>query len=327
MINLETEYMGMKLRNPLIVGSSSLVRTVQNIKDCEACGAGAVVLKSLFEEQLTLNAGKLYKDTQSDWHAEGFHYIMNTQMKFSESDYLEMIRDAKKEVSIPVIASVNCYSTEGWIGYAQKLQRAGADALELNISFLPSDPGRTSEQVEKLYFLILEAVKSEVSIPVAVKIGPFFSSFARFASELTWYGANSLVLFNRFYQFDIDINDIKISAGNRFSTSSETASPLRWVALLSGLRKCDIASSTGIHSGEDVIKHLLAGAQAVQLCSTLYLNGLKHMQTILKDIESWMSDHSFETIDMFRGMLSQGKSKKPEEYERLQYIKALVGFE
>ncbi|MBN1357075.1 dihydroorotate dehydrogenase-like protein [bacterium] len=327
MADIHADYMGIRLKNPLIVASCSLVKSVENVQDCERNGAGAVVLKSLFEEQIRRSAENVTGQADGLWHTESYDYLYNTELDFGENEYLDIIRESKKSVSIPVIASINCYSDKGWTEYARRLQKAGADAIELNISCMPSDPGIPAEQIEKHHFNILENVRKLVTIPIAVKIGPYFSSLSRFAAELSWRGAGALVLFNRFYQFDIDTDKMRLKAGNRFSSPDETHVPLRWIALLSGRIRCDLAASTGIHDARGVIKHILAGASAVQLCSTLYLNGLDRIGAILKEMAEWMDEHGFASLGDFRGILGQRKSEDPEGYERLQYIKALVGIE
>ncbi len=327
MTDLSTEYMGLKLSNPLIIASCSLVKDVENVQRCQDAGAGAVVMKSLFEEQIRLEADRLVDSSNGMWHTEGYDYLSNTQMEFDEKEYLKIVAAAKKQASIPVIASINCATASGWLDYAGKLENSGADALELNISYLPNNTKESGQDVEKQYLAILQEVNSRIKIPIAVKIGPFFSSMARMASELSWKGASALVLFNRFYQFNIDIHQMKISAGNRFSTSGEIAQSLRWIALLAGKLDCDLAASTGSHTSEDVIKHLLAGATVVQLCSTLYLNGLSRIGEILKELEEWMTDNDFNSIPEFHGVLAQKNSEHPEMYERQQYMKALVGIE
>jgi len=327
MVDLKTTYMGLTLRNPLIVASCSLVSSVDQIKKCEEHGAGAVVMKSLFEEQLEMEANNLYESSGGVWHSEGYNYIRKMNMDFSENDYLKVVREAKQNVSIPVIPSINCHTPQGWTKFALKLEREGADALELNISVLPGDPKVAGDDIENLYYSILESVKTWIKIPVAVKIGPYFTSLARFATELSWRGASALVLFNRFYQLDIDIENLKLKAGNRFSSPEETHLPLRWIAMLAGKLDCDMAASTGVHGANECIKHLLAGAAAVQICSTLYLKGLAHIGTILHDLEQWMKTHDYDSLVKFQGMLRQEKSHDPAAYERLQYIRALVGIE
>jgi dihydroorotate dehydrogenase (fumarate) len=327
MANLSTTYMGLTLPNPLIVASCSLVKSPEGVRRCADAGVGAVVLKSLFEEQMKAEMANIEKDIWLPGHPEAFEYVSKMGMAIGPREYLQLIKEAKGLVSIPIIASLNCISPKWWADYAKQIEAAGADALELNISAMPSDPNRNSEEVEQLYFRILEEVKARVDIPIAVKIGSHFTSLARVVVELCRRGVSALVLFNRFYQLDIDIEKLELIPGYKLSSPHEMNLPLRWIALLAGRVDCDLAASTGVHDGAGAIKQLLAGATAVQLCSTLYLNGLEQIGHILEDMEIWLQKHGFESLDQMRGMLSQMQSDNPELYERLQYIKTLVGIE
>lgn len=327
MVNLSTKYAGLNLRNPLIAASSSLSSTSEGVRRLAEAGAGAVVLKSLFEEQMQAEAKYLDQVFEPGWHPEAREYVGRLGMEIGPREYLKLIEQAKKAVSIPVIASLNCISPKWWVNYANQIEEAGADAIELNISMMPSDPNFRSQDIEQLFLKIFEEVKAVVDIPIMVKIGPYFTSLAWMAKELDKRGASALVLFNRFYQLDIDIDKLKITHGHRFSSSEEMSLPLRWIALLGGRVKCDLAASTGIHDGFGVIKQLLVGATAVQICSTLYLEGIKQINLILEEIENWMKIHNFDSINQIRGKLSQLQSDQPEVYERLQYIKAMVGIE
>jgi dihydroorotate dehydrogenase (fumarate) len=327
MADLSTQYMGLPLRNPLIVASCSLVNNLEGVLRCAQAGAGAIVLKSLFEEQMRAEAKDIEQDIWLPGHPEAFEYVSKMGMVLGPREYLQLIKGAKQAVDVPIIASLNCISPKWWADYARQIEAAGADALELNISVTPSDPERGSEDIESIYFRILEEVKARVDIPIAVKIGPHFASMARVATELCRRGTSALVFFNRFYQLDIDIDKLALAPGYKFSSPQEMSQPLRWIALLSGRLTCDLAASTGVHDGTGVIKQLLAGATVVQLCSTLYLNGIEQIGRILQELEAWMKKHNFESIDQIRGMLSQMQSDNPELYERLQYIKFLVGIE
>jgi dihydroorotate dehydrogenase (fumarate) len=327
MIDLKTTYMGLELRNPLVVASSGLTATVDGIQRIEDAGAGAVVLKSIFEEQIAVDVDDLTQNTWLPGHPEAFDYVREMGFALGPAKYIDLIAEAKKRVVIPVIASLNCISASWWTDYAKKIEDAGADALELNISVMPSDPKRTSAEIEKIYFDILESVKLKIKLALALKVGPYFTSMSRFADELARRGASSLVLFNRFYQFDIDYEKLTLSSGNPLSMPCESSNCLRWVALLSGRLGIDLAASTGVHESGDVIKHLLAGATVIQLASTLYKNGVGKITSVLSELEEWMVAHGFKSLADFRGRLSQAHSEKPELYERLQYIKALVGVE
>lgn len=327
MANLTTTYMGLFLRNPLIVASCSLVNNLEGVRRCVDAGAGAVVLKSLFEEQMQAETRDLEQNIWLPGHPEAFEYVSKMGMALGPREYLKLVREAKEAVSVPIIASLNCISPKWWVDYAKQIEAAGADALELNISVMPSDPKHNSEEIEQITFRILEEVKTRIGIPIAVKIGSHFASMARVADELCRRGASALVLFNRFYQLDIDIEKLELAPGYKFSSPHEMYLPLRWIALLAGRVDCDLAASTGVHDGAGAIKQLLAGATAIQVCSTLYLNGIEQIGHILEDIENWLKTHRFESLDQIRGKLSQMESTNPELYERLQYIKILVGIE
>ena len=323
MANISTVYMGIELKNPLIVASCDLTSNIEQIKKCEAEGAGAVVLKSLFEEQIETETEELISESWLPNHTEAFEYVRGMSMANGPGIYLNLISKAKKETSIPIIASLNCISPKWWTDYAKQLELSGADALELNISVLPSNLKRSSEEIERVCIDILEGVLTEINIPVAVKIGPYFTSIAKILNDLSKKGVKGLVLFNRFYQLDIDIKDIKLTGGNPLSSPDEISNSLRWIALLSSRITSDFVATTGIHSGHDVIKQILAGAKAVEICSTLYKKGLDQIKNMLDDIKNWMSKHDYENIEDFRGKLSKKEGEKTELYDRLQYIKAL----
>jgi len=325
MVDLSTKYMGLDLPNPLIVASCSLVRSLEGVRRCAAAGAGGIVLKSLFEEQIEAETRELEEGSWLPGHNEAREYVRKMGMALGPRGYLKLIEEAKKAVSIPIIASLNCVSPKWWTDYAKQIAGAGADGLELNMAVMPSDPQRSSKEIEGLYLEIFEKVKWRIGIPIAVKIGPYFTSMARMAWELCRRGASALVLFNRFYQFDIDIEKLALAPGYGFSSPEEMSLSLRWIALLAGKLSCDLAASTGVHYGAGVIKQLLAGASAVQVCSTLYINGIEQIGRILEEVRAWMSQHGFDSIDQIRGKLSQMESDRPELYERLQYIEALAG--
>ncbi len=351
MADLSTTYMGLSLKNPVVVASSSLTGTVEGVQQCAAAGAGAIVLKSLFEEQISHETGALGQYAEYAGHYEATEYLQGYGMELGPRDYLKLVAEAKQAVAVPVIPSLNCFSSERWADYAKKLENAGADAIELNVGLMPNQVKQEGAAIEERYFKILHDVKSRVKIPVAMKVGPYFSSFANLAEKLcrdraeapeftvgwcgpgetskkiVWEGADALVLFNRFYQFDIDIEKMALVAGNPYSTPAEIHTSLRWISLLAGRISCDLAATTGIHDGKGAIKQLLAGATTVQLCSTLYKHGAGQIEKILAEIQAWMERHDFARLDEFRGRLSQARSQRPESYERLQYIKLFVGIE
>jgi dihydroorotate dehydrogenase (fumarate) len=327
MADLSVTYMGLKLANPLIVSSSSLTNTVVKVKRCEDSGAGAVVLKSLFEEQIEAQTEEIEEESWPYPHPEAFDYVRQMGMRLGQDDYLKLISEAKKSVSIPVIASLNCISPKWWGNYAREIARAGADAIELNIAILPVDPQRSAEDVERTYVRIIEGIRRRVEIPVAAKIGPYFTALPQLARQLSDAGVAALVLFNRFYQMDIDIEKLSLVPGYHLSSPDEIHLPLRWVAILSGQVGCDIAASTGIHDGTGIIKQLLAGARAVQVCSHLYQKGMDSIGVMLDQLREWMERHHHDKIADFNGKMCMEASEKPEYYERLQYIKVLVGLE
>ena len=328
MADLRTRYMGLSLRNPIIVGSSGLTNSVDKIKELEKMGAGAVVLKSLFEEQIRFQINHSVTQSESIYsYPEAEDYIGNYTKESNVSEYLDLIRKCKSAVSIPIIASVNCVSSIEWTNFAQKIQEAGADALELNIFILPSDPKRNSEQNEQVYFDIAMAIIKQVSIPVALKISYYFSSLTNTALKLSWTGIKGMVLFNRFYSPDIDIDKFEVTSSNVLSSPDEISTSLRWVAMLSDRLHCDISASTGVHNGEGVIKQLLAGAKAVQITSCLYKNGTGVIPEMLKFIETWMDKHGFKTTNDFIGKMSFKEADNPAAYERVQFMKHFAGIE
>ena len=328
MANLETTYMGLKLKNPIVVGSSGLTNSVENIIEIEREGAGAVVLKSLFEEQINQEAHKTFDQGDiTNYYPEALDYIKNYSSENDVNIYLDLIKDAKSKVNIPIIASINCMGNSEWTDFAKRIEDAGADALELNIFVMPSDPKKSSNDNEQVYFDIINKVTSVISIPVAVKLSYYFSGLAKTMEMLSWTKIKSLVLFNRFYSPDIDINNFEIKSSNVFSSPADLSISLRWIAMLSDKIDCEIASSTGVHNGEAAIKQLLAGARVVQIASVLYKKGFKEIAEITKTITNWMNEKKFKTIDDFRGKMSVKKSENPAAWERVQFMKYFSGIE
>ena len=331
MTDLSTCYLGLNLKNPLVVASCGLTTGLQGVQNCATSGAGAIILKSLFEEQINADITALRQASGelSQAHTEAFDYLEGYAQACGPQDYLQLIRQAKESVDVPIIASVNCITAERWAEYAAQLEAAGADALEVNIGFLANSMELSSAAVEERYRQILRAVKSQVDLPVALKLGPYFSSFGQLAQRLGKgaQAADALVLFNRFYRLDIDVDKLQVTTGNPYSSADEMHTSLRWIMLLAGKLDCQLAATTGIHSGKDVAKQLLAGATVTQICSTIYENGFGQVQVILDQLQSWMQQQGFNSINEFRGKLSQQESSDPESYERLQYIKGLTGLE
>ena len=325
MVNLTTKYLGLELKNPIIAGSCGLTGSLMKIKGLAEAGVGAVVLKSLFEEQIEADLKENIDTYQTDYPG-AYDYVREYTRDSAVSEYLDMISDAKKAVDIPVIASLNCVSAAEWTSFAKKIQKAGADALEINISLLPSDLKKSCTDYEQVYFDVVNKVTNGLSIPVALKMSSYSSSLAHLVSKLHWTGkVAGFVLFNRYYQPDIDIHSMEIKSAGVFSEPTEISTPLRWVALLSGMVESDFAASTGVHDSEGAIKMLLAGAAAVQVVSTLYHHGAEKAAEIITGLESWMDDHSFERIDAFRGRLSYEKQADQSHFERIQFMKHYSG--
>jgi dihydroorotate dehydrogenase (fumarate) len=311
--------MGLTLKNPIIVGSSGLTHSVKKIKELEAHGASAVVLKSIFEEQILMEIDSLKADRLG--HAEEADYIAQYTQQHSLDEYLKLIENSKKEVSIPVIASINCTSPAKWTTFAKKIQNSGADGLELNIFILPADYKQKGEDVEKIYFDIIDEVKAQVSIPIAVKMSFYFSGLANMIFNLSVRNISGIVLFNRFLGPDIDLKEKKVVPSHVFSSTEELSLPLRWIGLLSSEAKCDLAASTGVHDGNGVIKCLLVGAKAVQVATTIYKNGPAQIKKMLEQIKKWMKEHQYHSIQNFIGKLGYDYIKNPVIYERTQFMK------
>lgn len=328
-MNLTTNYMGLKLRSPLVVSASPMSEDLDNIKRMEDAGAAAVVLYSLFEEQLRQDRMELHKRLQQGTNsfAEALSYFPEPEdFHLGPEEYLKHIAAAKKATRIPIIASLNGSSEGGWTDYAKKIQHAGADAIELNIYYIPTDPNLTGTEVEMTYLDILKAVKSTVSIPVAVKLSPFFSSFANMAQRLDQAGANGLVLFNRFYQPDIELETLEVKPNILLSTPMAMRLPLRWIALLYNRVKASLAATSGIHRAADVLKMLMAGADVTMLCSTIIRHGIPQIAIIERDLITWLNEHDYESVNQLRGSLSQEKCAEPAAFERAQYMKALTSY-
>jgi dihydroorotate dehydrogenase (fumarate) len=328
-MDLTTNYLGLNLRTPLVVSASPLSEDIDKIKRMEDAGAAAVVLYSLFEEQLRRDRVELahHLEHGTESFAEALTYFPEPEeFHLGPEDYLKHISNAKKAVKIPVIASLNGSSAGGWTEYAKAIQEAGADALELNIYYIPTDLNLTGAQVEQTYLDILQAVKSEVKIPVAVKLSPFFSNFANMAKRLDEAGANGLVLFNRFYQPDIDLESLEVRPNILLSTPMAMRVPLRWVALLFSRVRASLAATSGIHRASDVLKMLMAGADVTMLCSVLIRHGIQHITTIERDLSAWLEEHEYVSVQQLRGSLSQKNCSDPSAFERAQYMRALASY-
>lgn len=328
MANLETQYLGLKLRNPLIAGSSGFNQKIENLIELEKNGIGAIVLKSLFEEQIRFEYKKQMVDAQNHIaYPEADDYIRQYTMQNEVEKYLSFIAEAKKAVSVPIIASVNCYSASEWVTFAKRIEEAGADAIELNIFLLPSDETTTATSIEKQYTDIVDKVLENTNLPVAVKLGSYFTDLSRFFVQLSWKKIKGLVLFNRPFSPDINIDDFKITATNMFSHDGEISTSLRWIALLSDKVQCDLCASTGIHDGAGVVKQILAGAASTQIASILYKKGPSEVRNILSFVEQWMDKNQFASLNDFRGKMSYKSSANPAGFERVQFMKYFSGIE
>ena len=326
MANLETLYMGLKLKNPIIVASSGLTNSIEKIKDLEIAGAGAVVLKSIFEEQINNEVSHLINRDPQNLYPEAEDYIWNYTRNHNIIRHLDVLSEAKKETKLPIIASINCMTASEWTLFAKDFENAGADAIELNLFFVPTSRSKSSEEIEQLYLKIVSDVKKHVKIPVSVKIGHYYTNLVSMADKLVANGANALVLFNRFYEPDINIEKMEITSSEVFSSPADIHRSLRWIALISSqLPKVEIAASTGIHDGEAVIKQLLVGAQVVQLCSSVYINGPQVIASMLSDLNVFMKKQNFKKIEDFRGRLSYKNIPDPMLYERAQFMKYFSG--
>jgi len=319
MEKLSTKYLGLNLKSPLIVSSSKLTSTLDHLIEAEENGAGAVVLKSLFEEQIN---HYIHQVPSLPGFPEADDYIAGYTRSNSVEEYLNLIRKAKERLAIPVIPSINCYTSEGWTGFASRIADAGADALEVNVFFLPVDRKKSSADSEKIYFTLVEKLKKSLKIPVAIKIGFRFSNILYMLDQFYRRGVNGVVMFNRFYEPDIDIEKMEVTAASIFSHESEKRYVLRWVGMASAQNlNINISASTGVHNGGDAVKYLLAGADSIQVCSVLYDKGIEYLNEMNSQISAWMDRHGFKTINDFRGMLNYANYTKPTVFERTQFMK------
>jgi dihydroorotate dehydrogenase (fumarate) len=325
-MNLTTRYLGFKLRTPLVPSASPLSEKIDNIKRMEDAGAAAVVFHSLFEEQVHRDRHDLqyYLDQGTESYAESLTYFPDrAEFKIGPDAYLEHIAQAKAAVDIPIIGSLNGTTLGGWLAYAQQIERAGADALELNIYSVPSNPDISGDDIETHYLNILAAVKAQLKIPVAVKLSPFFTNFARFARAADRNGADALVLFNRFYQPDIELETLEISPNVLLSTPMAMRLPMRWIAMLFGRIGANLAATSGIHRATDALKMLMAGADVTMFCSVLLRRGIDHICVIEREMREWMEEHEYESVEQLKGSMSQKNCPDPSAFERAQYMRAL----
>jgi dihydroorotate dehydrogenase (fumarate) len=328
-MDFSTTYMGLKLSSPLVASSSPLSMDLGSLRKLEDFGAGAVVLASLFEEQIEHDADELehYLHYGADRFAESLSYFPEPcEFHSGAQEYLEYIAKASQAIDIPIIASLNGVSARGWITYAAKAQQAGAAALELNVYYIPTNPELTSKDVECVYAAVLAGVKAGVTIPVSMKLSPFFSNTAAMATCLDRSGADGLVLFNRFYQPDIDPEALEVKLNIDLSTSADNRLPLRWIAILHGRIKASLAATSGVHTGADAAKMILAGADVAMMCSALLKHGPRHLHTVREELLRIMEANGYQSVAQMKGTMSQRNCPEPSAYERGNYIKALTGY-
>lgn len=326
MIDLSTKYMGLKLKNPIIASSSGLTDTAKKVKKLEESGVGAVVLKSLFEEQIRMEVDSLGMNNMFNTYSDNENYIAFYTKQNTVNEYLNLIKDSKAKVNIPVIASINCYSMGEWVEFAQKIEKAGADGIELNMFILPGDTERKGEEIEQKYFDILRKVQEHTTLPIAVKLSYYFSGMGEILTRISQTGIKGMVLFNRFYNPDVDLENEKIKPSRIFSVPEENSMCIRWIGLLSGKVNCDMAASTGIDDGYTALKNMLVGAKAVQVASTLYQNKLEHINQMLTQMESWMQKKGYNSVQEIIGKLNYSKHNV-ELYERAQFMKYYSSYE
>lgn len=329
MADLSVKYLGLDLRTPLIAASSGLTDNIENLKRFEKHGAGAVILKSLFEEEI-----RIEKDANlSKMSSSGFIYPESMEfydfLDGAESEstmrYLDLIHEAKKKIKIPIIPSINCVTAEQWTDFPRRIQEAGADAIELNIFIIPSDLNRTKFDNEKVYFDIVKEVTKQVSIPISLKVSFYFSDLALMLKKLSESGISGLVLFNRFYSPDIDIDTLEVTSAGVLSSPGDFSQSLRWIAIMRDFVKCDLASSGGVHDGNAMIKMILAGANAVQVASAFYKNGIDYGDELLNTLQAWMKKNNYKNIDQFRALMSQHETANPAVFQRVQFMKYFRG--
>jgi dihydroorotate dehydrogenase (fumarate) len=325
-MDLSTSYLGLHLKNPLVPSAGPLTRTMDGMKRLEDAGAAAVVMHSIFEEQIQHEAAELnhYLSSGTESFAEALSYFPEAaEYTLGPEEYVSQVAKAKSALSIPVIASLNGVSSGGWTKYAKKFEEAGADAIELNVYYIPADARISGADVEQLYIDVLKTVKSTVKIPVAIKLSPYFSSMSNMAKRLDEAGANGLVLFNRFYQPDVDIEELEVVPNVQLSSSKSLRLPLRWIGILFARVKASLAATSGVHTAEDAVKLIMAGADVTMLCSSLLLKGPQHLKEVLAGMERWMQEHEYISVQQMRGSMSQKSVADPTAFERANYMKAL----
>jgi dihydroorotate dehydrogenase (fumarate) len=330
MVDLSTTYLGLQLKNPVVASASPISKKLDGIRSLEDSGAAAVVMYSLFEEQIVHESLALdhFLSRGSDTFAEAQSYFPDLQhYNVGPEEYLNLIHQAKQAVHIPIIGSLNGVSTGGWIDYAKKIEQAGADALELNVYYLPTDPILTAQELEQTYIDLVKDVHAQIHIPLAVKLSPYFTALPNLCTRLVGAGASGLVMFNRFMQPDLDIETLEVTPNLVLSNSNELRLPLRWIAILYGRIQADLALTTGVHTAQDVLKAMMAGASVSMMASALLINGTKHISEVLSGIQDWMESFEYDSIQQMKGSMSQRSVAEPSAFERANYMKALSSFD
>ncbi len=330
MTDLKSKYLGLELKNPLVASASVLSKKLGNIKKMEDAGVSAVVMYSLFEEEIVHESLELdyFLDRGTESYPEALTYFPDLEKyNLGKEKYLERIQKAKESVSIPIIGSLNGVSPSGWTDHASQIEEAGADALELNLYFVPVDPEIDAQQQEDNYLQVINSVREKIKIPLAVKLSPFFSSLPNFAAKAVKAGADSLTLFNRFYQPDLDIENLEVMPWLELSDSADILLPLRWIAILYDKVETDFALTSGVHNGVDMVKAIMAGASVAMVASEMIGNGIDKAASMLKEFEEWVSTHDYESVQQMRGILSQKSIKQQAAFERANYMKALTSFD
>jgi dihydroorotate dehydrogenase (fumarate) len=329
MVDLSTTYLGLNLKNPIVAASSPLTQKPETARELEAAGVSALVMHSLFEEQIIQESLKLHEDLErgTESYAEAITYLPTFgQYSIGPGTYLGILKKVKQAVKIPVLGSLNGISAGGWIEYAQKIEDAGADALELNIYYLATNPAQTSAELEDIYLRLVSDIRKKIHIPLAIKLSPFITSLPNFARKLAEAGADGLVLFNRFYQPDFDLEKLEVVPNLVLSSSNDMRLPLRWIAILHGRIKIDLAMTGGVHTGLDVLKAMMAGASVTSIASELLMNGIRRVSEILAEMSIWMEEHEYKSVKQMKGSMSQGAVANPEVFERANYMKVLSSY-
>lgn len=327
-MDTSTKYMGLNVKSPIVAGSCGLTNSVESLEKLQEAGAGAVVLKSIFEEQIVFDIKKNASQMAPvENYGDSYEYIAAHVAADSMSRFFNLVREAKKKLSIPIVGSINCYSFENWLNYAKRFQDTGCDAMELNMAILPYDPSTSTEDVERFFSDVITALKKAITIPISIKLGQHFTDMAKFMQQLSWTGIKNITLFNKSMNIDINVDKVELKQASTMSEPSDIFNTLRWVAILSKRMRCELSASTGVFTSDDVVKMLLAGAQTVQVVSALYRNGVGHMRTLNEGLQKWMAEKGFEKIEDFRGKLAVKPNDDASMFLRTEFMKHFAKIE